>query len=90
MDPKSFKPFKLAEIHPVNHNTKIFRFALDSPDQELGLPVASCIVTRTIGEDGKPIIRPYTPLAGDAKGYFDLLIKVMRIHAKQARLYIYL
>lgn len=40
------------------------------------MPVASAVVVRApIGEDGKPVVRPYTPLAGDDKGHFDLLVK---------------
>lgn len=31
----------------------------------------------TLGPDGKPLIRPYTPITTeDTVGYFDLLIKV--------------
>ena len=40
------------------------------------MPVASAILVRAPGEDGKPVVRPYTPLAGDDKGHFDLLVKV--------------
>ncbi|KAL2479679.1 NADH-cytochrome b5 reductase-like protein [Abeliophyllum distichum] len=52
------------------------------PLRKLGLDVASCIITRApAGQnpEGKPkyVIRPYTPISDpDAKGYFDLLIKV--------------
>lgn len=45
LTPSEFTPFSLAEIVPVNHNTKIYRFKL--PDQvSLGLPVASCVLVR--------------------------------------------
>ena len=72
----------MKEVIPVNHNTKIFRFNLESPEHTLGLPVAGCVVTKgPTGADGKPVIRPYTPLtAPDAKGYFDLIVKVIQIH----------
>jgi cytochrome-b5 reductase len=75
LDPKQFKPFTLQEIYPQTHNTKIYRFALPSQDQELGLPVASCLVVKAqIG--GEEVIRPYTPISEhDEKGHFDLLVK---------------
>jgi len=78
LNPNDFVPFKLKEKTIINHDTRLFRFAL-GPNQKLGLPVASCIVTRcnTPGPDGKPLIRPYTPITTeDTLGYFDLLIKV--------------
>jgi len=80
------------KIETINHNTKKFHFALESPDQELGLPVASCIlVSANIGEGGKAVIRPYTPVSSnDEKGYFDLIVKkyetgVMSKHLHQMK-----
>lgn len=73
--------FKLQDTARVSHNTQLFRFSFD-PTAKLGLDIASCILTRApTGQDaeGKPkyVIRPYTPISDpDAKGYFDLLIKV--------------
>ncbi|GAB4832883.1 NADH-cytochrome b-5 reductase-like protein [Ancistrocladus abbreviatus] len=81
LNPGKWLQFKLHETTNVSHNTKLFRFAFD-PSVELGLHVASCIVTRApLGEDseGQPnyVIRPYTPISDpEAKGYFDLLIKI--------------
>ena len=34
------------EKRPVTHNTDFLRFALPDPDQDVGLPVASCLVVR--------------------------------------------
>jgi len=76
LNPNEFVPFQLKEKIVLNHDTRIFRFALN-PNQKLGLHVASCLVTRTTGADGKPLIRPYTPITReDTVGYFDLLVKV--------------
>ena len=50
--------------------------------QVLGLPVASCLVTRapigSVKEDGSRafVIRPYTPINAESKGTLDLAIKV--------------
>ena len=53
LDPQNFKKFKIQNITVVNHNTKIYTFALDSA-QSLNLPVASAIVLKAIinGEEG--------------------------------------
>ncbi|KAG0491750.1 hypothetical protein HPP92_005148 [Vanilla planifolia] len=81
LNPDKWLEFRLQETAKVNHNTKLYRFSFD-PTAKLGLDVASCIVTRAaIGEESegrrKYVIRPYTPISDpEAKGYFDLLIKV--------------
>lgn len=73
--------FKLHETANVSHNTKLYRFSFDS-DAELGLDIASCILTRAPtgqNDEGKTkyVVRPYTPISDpDAKGYFDLMIKL--------------
>jgi len=70
-----FRPFRLLEIHPVTHNTSLYRFSTNDEKQSLGLSIASCILTRaTI--DGKDVIRPYTPVSQEHEtGHFDLMIK---------------
>lgn len=81
LSPDKWIEFKLQDRAKVSHNTHLFRFSFE-PTANLGLYVASCILTRApMGEDaeGKPkyVIRPYTPISDpDSKGYFDLLIKV--------------
>ncbi|KAL6070849.1 NADH-cytochrome b5 reductase [Balamuthia mandrillaris] len=78
-DSKNFKPFKLQEVQTISHDTKILRFALPTPYHKMGLPVASCILTKAPPAPGeeKPVIRPYTPISSDDDlGYFDLLVKV--------------
>jgi len=73
-----FRAFEVIEVADVTPNTRRIRFALPSKNHVLGLPVASCIVTRAnIGENGKPVIRPYTPVTNDKKdkGHFDLVVK---------------
>ncbi|OMO81268.1 Oxidoreductase FAD/NAD(P)-binding protein [Corchorus capsularis] len=81
LNPDKWIEFKLQDTARVSHNTELFRFSFD-PSAKLGLDVASCILTRApLGQDDegktKYVIRPYTPISDpDAKGYFDLLIKV--------------
>jgi len=79
LDPKEFVDFTLREVLPINHNTKIFRFNLATPDTELGLPIASCVVVKCpkADKDGKDVIRPYTPVSSnEQKGYVDLMVKI--------------
>jgi cytochrome-b5 reductase len=77
LDPKNFKKFTLQEIYPISHNTRRYRFGLEHEDQKLGLNVASCLVVKApIGENGKDVIRPYTPVSDtEDKGFFDLVVK---------------
>ncbi|KAJ1435186.1 Riboflavin synthase-like beta-barrel [Sesbania bispinosa] len=81
LNPDKWIEFKLQDTARVSHNAQLFRFSFD-PTKNLGLDVASCIITRApLGQDaeGKPkyVIRPYTPISDpESKGYFDLLIKV--------------
>jgi len=79
-----FKSFKLKEKIIVSADTRIFRFALDSPTQTLGLPIGQHMYLRAV-IDGQPVQRAYTPISSDdEKGYFDLLIKVYfkNVHPK--------
>ncbi|CAO3642414.1 unnamed protein product [Cunninghamella blakesleeana] len=79
-DASQFKSFKLAEVHPINHDTSLFRFKLDGPTDVSGLHVASCVITRypITKKDGTPgfIIRPYTPTSTEeTQGHVDFVIK---------------
>jgi cytochrome-b5 reductase len=76
--PEEFRSFPLVMKQRLTHDTNVYRFELPSPEHVMGLPVASCVVTKAPGADGKPVIRPYTPVSSDAEvsGHFDLIIKV--------------
>ncbi|KAL3532360.1 hypothetical protein ACH5RR_005881 [Cinchona calisaya] len=81
LNPDNWVEFKLQDKAQVSHNTQLFRFSFD-PSVKLGLDIASCILTRApTAQDAegktKYVIRPYTPISDpDAKGYFDLMIKL--------------
>ncbi|KAJ4952132.1 hypothetical protein NE237_028964 [Protea cynaroides] len=81
LNPDKWVEFKLKETARVSPNTKLYRFSYD-PTAKLGLDVASCFYTRApqgLDDEGKMkyVLRPYTPISDpDAKGYFDLLIKL--------------
>ncbi|KAG0201208.1 NADH-cytochrome b5 reductase [Mortierella sp. GBA30] len=75
LDPNAFVDFKLKSVEKLTPNTSRFTFELEE-DHNLGLPVASCVVTKFVKEDGKPVIRPYTPTSyADQTGSFDFVIK---------------
>ncbi|KAF9177977.1 NADH-cytochrome b5 reductase [Haplosporangium sp. Z 11] len=75
LDPNAFVDFKLKDVQKLTHNTSRFTFELEE-GQNLGLHVASCVVTKFVNGDGKPVIRPYTPTSDtDRTGSFDFVIK---------------
>ena len=39
LNPKKKIPFKLSEKISLSHNTRLFRFALQTPEHRLGLPI---------------------------------------------------
>lgn len=61
----------------MSHNTAIYRFALKDAKAVAGLPVASCLLVKApLGHEGKPVVRPYTPISHpQERGHFDLLVK---------------
>ena len=76
LDPKKKIPFKLIEKEHISHDTRRFRFALQSSEHILGLPIGNHLYL-SARIDGKLVIRPYTPTTlDDSIGYFDLVIKV--------------
>lgn len=69
-------PFKLMEKIVLSHDTRLFRFALQSPDHTLGLPVGKHMFFYA-KINGEPVMRAYTPTSSnDDLGYFDLVVKV--------------
>ncbi|GAA6064251.1 hypothetical protein JCM10212_006003 [Sporobolomyces blumeae] len=81
LNPDEFRSFKLADVIPYNHNSS--RFVFDLPDgTDSGLHVASALVVKAakdgeaLGKNGKPVVRPYTPVtAPNTEGKLELLIK---------------
>jgi len=76
LNPKQKIPFRLIEKEVISHDTRRFRFALQTPKHVLGLPIGNHLYL-SAKIDGKLCIRPYTPTTLDnAIGHFDLVIKV--------------
>lgn len=78
---------KLVDKKSISHDVRLFRFALPSDDQVLGLPVGKHIFLCATIED-KLCMRAYTPTSAiDEVGYFDLVIKIYikNVHPKFPR-----
>lgn len=66
----------ISKIEDESHDTRKFTFNLPTKESELGLTLASALLTKFINKSGKPVIRPYTPISQlSRKGEFELLIK---------------
>lgn len=77
LKPDSWQKLPLAEIRTLTHNTKLFRFALPHPDQQLGLPVGQHISLRGSLPDGEEVMRAYTPISDiNQRGFVDFVIKL--------------
>ncbi|WIA11609.1 hypothetical protein OEZ85_011714 [Tetradesmus obliquus] len=76
LNPHKRQTFQLAHKDSVSHDTRLFRFALPTPQHRLGLPVGKHIqLYANIGGEG--VVRPYTPTTLDIElGHFDLVVKV--------------
>ncbi|GLT84994.1 hypothetical protein SLE2022_031970 [Rubroshorea leprosula] len=74
--PREKIPCKLIAKRSLSHDSRLFRFALPSEDQVLGLPVGKHIfLCATIDE--KLCMRAYTPSSSiDEVGHFDLVVKI--------------
>lgn len=76
LNPKKWIDFELAEKVEISHDTRLFKFKLQSPEHRLGLPVGYHMFTRATIND-KMVMRAYTPVSSDDDtGYFTLCIKV--------------
>uniref|UniRef100_A0ACD5ZAY1 Uncharacterized protein n=1 Tax=Avena sativa TaxID=4498 RepID=A0ACD5ZAY1_AVESA len=75
-NPRAKVPCRLVDKRSVSDNVRLFRLALPSPDQKLGLPVGKHVyVCASIG--GKLCMRAYTPTSSvEEVGHVELLIKI--------------
>lgn len=78
LNPRERVSLTLTEKIEVSHNTRIFRFALPSPQHRLGLPCGKHLLIYGRVND-EPVARAYTPISCDLDlGRLDLLVKVSR------------
>ncbi|TFY74763.1 hypothetical protein EWM64_g9250 [Hericium alpestre] len=81
LDPDNWVDFKLKKVIPYNHNTSRFVFELPNGQASL-LPISSCVIVKSSDPEalkdanGKPVVRPYTPIShSDKEGELEFLIK---------------
>ncbi|XP_061360116.1 inducible nitrate reductase [NADH] 2-like [Gastrolobium bilobum] len=76
LNPREKIPCKLVSKTTISHDVRLFRFALPSEEQLMGLPVGKHIFL-CASIDKKLCMRAYTPTSGvDEVGYFDLVVKI--------------
>jgi cytochrome-b5 reductase len=78
LNPSEFLPFELESVKTITHNTKIFRFKFQDPNQESGLVITSCVFFKAVipWKSDEYTIRPYTPVSElKEKGHLDFVIK---------------
>lgn len=82
-----WKSATLIAIDRINHDSRNYKFALEAPDQLLGLPTGQHVyarLRRKVGSSQREVVVPgeliqraYTPVSPqDARGTLDMLIKV--------------
>ena len=73
-----FKSYQLGEVIPITHDTALFRFLMEDPEDEFNLkPCSTLQVMYKYGvQAADQCQRFYTPVtANGTKGYFDLIVK---------------
>eukprot|EP00667_Euglena_gracilis_P008087 EG_transcript_8180 len=74
MSPDEWRRFPLVEVRPQTTSTRIFRFALPSPEHRLSCSPISHISVSVESKAGRAAERCYSPIA-TGPGWFDLLVK---------------
>jgi cytochrome-b5 reductase len=65
LNPERYQKFVLKEKLALSHDTRRFRFALQSDKHVLGLPIGQHISLKFDDADGKMVTRSYTPTTSD-------------------------
>lgn len=77
LDSEKWINFPLIEIENISHDVRRFRFALQSKDHILGLPIGQHISLKYTDTEGKEVQRSYTPVSSNEDiGFVDFVIKV--------------
>jgi len=68
----------LKKVETISDDTKLFTFATPDESKSLNLPTCGCMLAQGGADaDGKPFIRPYTPISTNSMvGEFELMVKI--------------
>ena len=83
--PEEWRLFSLAEKEELSHDSRRFRFRFQNEADILGLPIGQHISLKFDDQNGKTVIRSYTPVSSDDDvGYVDFVIKIYfpNVHPK--------
>lgn len=77
---EEWKAAPLVSKAAISHDTRVFTFGLEE-GKALGLSTCACLLMKGVDgpldAEGKPVIRPYTPVSTNAMlGKFELMVKV--------------
>lgn len=76
LDPKEYKPLKVAKITELSPNVFKYTFALPAPKDVIGLPIGQHVAIKAT-VDGKTVTRSYTPTSNNIDaGVLELVIKI--------------
>lgn len=80
LEPKKWKHSKLFKKTEISPDSRIFRFALETEVQNLGMPIGHHVYLRFKNQDGNFVQRAYTPFSGnELKGYVDILVSSLLV-----------
>lgn len=86
VNPAALYTVSLERREPINHNVRLLRFTLPSPEQKLGIHTGQHVLIQA-EINGHQVMRPYTPVTlSDHKGSFDLMVKVYPAGVKEDHL----
>jgi len=72
-----FTKVTLIQKVSVTHNTRRFRFALQTKDTVFGLPIGNHVLIRFFDAKNDAIIRPYSPTSSSTEvGFFEIVVKI--------------
>ncbi len=78
LHPSEFRSFPLIAVEQISPDTKRLKFALQSANHVLGIPIGQHVTLRFVTSEGAEVLRSYTPIScphGD-KGFVEFVIKV--------------
>lgn len=77
LNSEEFRDFPLIEKENISHDVIRLRFGLPTANHMIGLPTGQHISLKYTDEEGKEVIRSYTPTSSnDELGYVDFVVKV--------------